>query len=367
MINSSNCTTPADGVCPPNSTLCPGSSCQEQGKSFNQILNQVLSIILPILLNLVILSMGCTTDIRKLWGHIRRPWAIIVGFLCQFGIMPFTAFILSKAFNVLPVQALVIIIMGCCPGGSFSNIVAYWLDGDMDLSISMTACSTSLAMGMMPLCLLIYTSGWTSGTSIQIPYKRLGLYTFDTITTPCLIIEPVGFCNMNKKKKPQISKYSVGSMVGLPLIIIATVMSCIVYKNSWSMSTSMWIIGIILPLLGYSLGFLMARILRQPWKRCRTIALETGVQNASLCGTITQLSFSREERMLVFAFPIIYSLSQIFFSLVAVGGMATPLISQHVPFHGENISFPSIKHSLINECLYLLIRNVKPPKVQRHV
>uniref|UniRef100_A0A8C9TSX4 Ileal sodium/bile acid cotransporter n=1 Tax=Scleropages formosus TaxID=113540 RepID=A0A8C9TSX4_SCLFO len=362
MINSSNCTTPADGVCPPNSTLCPGSSCQEQGKSFNQILNQVLSIILPILLNLVILSMGCTTDIRKLWGHIRRPWAIIVGFLCQFGIMPFTAFILSKAFNVLPVQALVIIIMGCCPGGSFSNIVAYWLDGDMDLSISMTACSTSLAMGMMPLCLLIYTSGWTSGTSIQIPYKRLA------IMLPLLLI-PVGAGIFIKYRWPMLAKkvIKVGSMVGLPLIIIATVMSCIVYKNSWSMSTSMWIIGIILPLLGYSLGFLMARILRQPWKRCRTIALETGVQNASLCGTITQLSFSREERMLVFAFPIIYSLSQIFFSLVAVGGMATPLISQHVPFHGENISFPSIKHSLINECLYLLIRNVKPPKVQRHV
>lgn len=92
-----------------------------------------MSIVLTVMLAMVMFAMGCTVDAKKLWGHIRRPWGIFIGFLCQFGIMPFTAFALSLAFNVLPVQAIVVIIMGCCPGGSSSNIICYWLDGDMDL------------------------------------------------------------------------------------------------------------------------------------------------------------------------------------------------------------------------------------------
>ncbi|MBN3326163.1 NTCP2 protein, partial [Atractosteus spatula] len=165
-MTSPNCSTHA--------TVCDGTSCLVPPSNFNEVLSLVLSTVLTIMLAMVMFAMGCTVEAKKLWGHIKRPWGIFVGFLCQFGIMPLTAFLLSLAFNVLPVQAVAILIMGCCPGGSGSNILAYWLDGDMDLSISMTACSSILAMGMMPLCLLIYTKMWTSSDTIQIPYDSIG-------------------------------------------------------------------------------------------------------------------------------------------------------------------------------------------------
>ncbi|KAF7642949.1 hypothetical protein LDENG_00247540 [Lucifuga dentata] len=120
-------------VCLPNATVCSGTNCLTHVSNINETLSSVLGIVLTVLLALVMFSMGCTVDAKKLWGHIRRPWGIFIGILCQFGIMPFTAFALSLAFRVLPVQAIVIIIMGCCPGGSASNIICYWLDGDMDL------------------------------------------------------------------------------------------------------------------------------------------------------------------------------------------------------------------------------------------
>lgn len=85
------------------------------------------------MLALVMFSMGCNVELQKFWAHIKRPWGIFVGFLCQFGIMPLTAFLLSLAFDVLPIQAVVVMIMGCCPGGTASNVIAYWVDGDMDL------------------------------------------------------------------------------------------------------------------------------------------------------------------------------------------------------------------------------------------
>lgn len=120
-------------ACGPEATVCSGADCLIPPGDFNAILSVVMSTVLTVLLAMVMFSMGCTVDANKLWGHIRRPWGIVIGFICQFGIMPFTAFALSLAFNVLPVQAIVIIIMGCCPGGSSSNIICFWLEGDMDL------------------------------------------------------------------------------------------------------------------------------------------------------------------------------------------------------------------------------------------
>lgn len=120
-------------TCSVNSTVCSGTSCLVPESNFNAILSTVLSIVLTVMLAMVMFSMGCTVEVHKLWAHIRRPWGIFIGFLCQFGIMPFAAFALSLAFQVLPIQAVVILIMGCCPGGSSSNVITYWLDGDMDL------------------------------------------------------------------------------------------------------------------------------------------------------------------------------------------------------------------------------------------
>ncbi|XP_029315121.1 ileal sodium/bile acid cotransporter [Cottoperca gobio] len=304
--------------CNPLATVCSGTNCLVPPSNFNDILSLVLSIVLTVMLAMVMFSMGCTVDSKKLWGHIRRPWGIFIGFLCQFGIMPFTAFALSLAFGVLPVQAIVIIIMGCCPGGSGSNIICYWLDGDMDLSISMTACSSILALGMMPLCLLIYTSTWTSENTIEIPYDSIG------ITLVALLI-PIAVGMYVKRRWPHVAKkiLKVGSFAGFALILIIAVVGGILYQSSWDIDPSLWIIGTIYPFIGFGLGFLLARVAGQPWNRCRTIALETGFQNSQLCSTIVQLSFTPAELEIMFAFPLIYSIFQLVVAVISVGGYQT--------------------------------------------
>ncbi|XP_059355923.1 ileal sodium/bile acid cotransporter-like [Carassius carassius] len=301
-------------VCPINATICTGTSCLVPYDPFNDILNVVMSTTLTIMLALVMFSMGCTVEARKLWKHIRRPWGIIIGFLCQFGIMPFTAFALSLIFNVLPIQAIVIIVMGCCPGGSSSNVFCYWLDGDMDLSISMTACSSILALGMMPLCLFIYTTVWTSGDAIQIPYDSIGITLVSLLVPVC-----IGMYTKHRWPKAAKKILKVGSVVGILLIIIIAVIGGVLYQSSWTIAPSLWIIGTIYPVIGFGLGFLLARFVGQPWNRCRTIALETGMQNSQLASTITQLSFSPAELELMFAFPLIYSIFQLVVAGIAIG------------------------------------------------
>uniref|UniRef100_A0A8D1DBT2 Ileal sodium/bile acid cotransporter n=1 Tax=Sus scrofa TaxID=9823 RepID=A0A8D1DBT2_PIG len=250
------------GVCLANATVCNGSSCVVPESNFNAILSTVLSTVLTSLLALVMFSMGCNVEIKKFLGHVKRPWGICIGFLCQFGIMPLTGFILSVAFDILPVQAVVVIIMGCCPGGTSSNILAYWVDGDMDLSISMTTCSTVLALGMMPLCLLIYTKLWVNSGMIVIPFDNIG------ISLVALIV-PVSIGIFVNHKWPRQAKIilKVGSITGALLIVLIAVIGGVLYQSAWIIEPKLWIIGTIFPLAGYSLGFFLARLAGQSWDR----------------------------------------------------------------------------------------------------
>ena len=59
----------------------------------------------------------------------------------------------------------------------------------------------------------------------------------------------------------------MGSVVGFILIIVLAVVGGVLYQSSWTISPSLWIIGAIYPVLGYSLGFFMARFVGQPWDR----------------------------------------------------------------------------------------------------
>nr|XP_004663456.1 ileal sodium/bile acid cotransporter [Jaculus jaculus] len=321
-------------ACSPNATVCEGASCVVPESNFNAILSLVLSTILTILLAMVMFSMGCNVEMGKFLGHIKRPWGILVGFLCQFGIMPLTGFLLSVAFGILPLQAVVVLIMGCCPGGTASNILAYWVDGDMDLSVSMTTCSTLLALGMMPLCLYIYTKMWVDSGTIVIPYDNIG-------TSLVALVVPVSVGMFVNHKWPAKAKIilKIGSIAGAILIVLIAVVGGILYQSAWTIEPKLWVIGTLFPIAGYLLGFFLARIAGQPWYRCRTVALETGMQNTQLCSTIVQLSFSPEELNLVFTFPLIYSIFQIIFAAILLGLYVT-----YKKCHGKNnADFPEAK------------------------
>ncbi|XP_077449072.1 ileal sodium/bile acid cotransporter-like [Stigmatopora argus] len=311
-------TTANLSTCMDDATICSGANCLLPIIDLNAELNLVISVVFTVTQAMIMFAMGCSVDAQKLWGHLKRPWGIVIGFLCQFGFMPFSAFALCFAFNVLPVHAIAINILGSCPGGTISNIICSFVDGDMDLSVSMTACSTILSMGMMPLCLLIYTSIWTSSDTIQIPYDTIGV-----TLVGCLLPIPVGM--FVKHRWPRYAKkiLKFGSITGFGFLVIVSVVGVILYQSSWIIDPSVWIIGTIYPFIGFGLGFLIAYFLGQPWYRCRTIAVETGIQNSLLCNTIVQLSFGPAELEAMFAFPIIYSIFQIVVSVLFVGGYQT--------------------------------------------
>ncbi|XP_004629320.1 solute carrier family 10 member 6 [Octodon degus] len=299
-----------------SSSACPADSSEEELPGMPEAhgsLGLVFTVGSAVMIAMVMFSLGCSVDIQKLWWHLRRPWGVAVGLVCQFGLMPLTAYLLAISFSLKPVQGIAVLIMGCCPGGTVSNIFTFWVDGDMDLSISMTTCSTVAALGMMPLCLYLYTWSWDLTHSLTIPYQNIG------ITLLCLTI-PVAFGIYVNYKWPKQSKIilKVGAIVGGLLLLVVTVAGVVLSKEFWNSDASFLTISFIFPLIGHISGFLLALLTRQSWQRCRTISLETGAQNIQMCITMLQLSFTAGDLVQMFNFPLAYGFFQLLDGLLII-------------------------------------------------
>ncbi|PNI41456.1 SLC10A6 isoform 1 [Pan troglodytes] len=304
-----------------SSSACPANSSEEElpvGLEVHGNLELVFTVVSTVMMGLLMFSLGCSVEIRKLWSLIRRPWGIAVGLLCQFGLMPFTAYLLAISFSLKPVQAIAVLIMGCCPGGTISNIFTFWVDGDMDLSISMTTCSTVAALGMMPLCIYLYTWSWSLQQNLTIPYQNIG------ITLVCLTI-PVAFGVCVNYRWPKQSKIilKIGAIVGGVLLLVVAVAGVVLAKGSWNSDITLLTISFIFPLIGHVTGFLLALFTHQSWQRCRTISLETGAQNIQMCITMLQLSFTAEHLVQMLSFPLAYGLFQLIDGFLIVAAYQT--------------------------------------------
>ncbi|XP_047712916.1 sodium-dependent organic anion transporter isoform X1 [Prionailurus viverrinus] len=292
-----------------SSSACPANSSEEElpvGLEVHGNLELVFTVVTAVMMGLLMFSLGCSVEFRKLWSHIRRPWGIAVGLLCQFGLMPLTAYLLAISFSLKPAQAVAVLVMGCCPGGTISNIFTFWVDGDMDLSITMTTCSTVAALGMMPLCLYLYTLSWNLEQNLTIPYQNIG------ITLVCLTI-PVAFGIYVNYRWPKQSKIilKIGAIVGGVLLLVVAVAGVVLAKGSWNSDITLLTISFIFPLIGHVTGFLLALLTHQSWQRCRTISLETGAQNIQMCVTMLQLSFTAKQLVQMLSFPLAYGLFQL--------------------------------------------------------
>ncbi|XP_021557992.1 solute carrier family 10 member 6 [Neomonachus schauinslandi] len=292
-----------------SSSACTANSSEGElpvGPEVHGNLELVFTVVSAVMMGLLMFSLGCSVEFRKLWAHIRRPWGIAVGLLCQFGLMPLTAYLLAISFSLKPVQAIAVLIMGCCPGGTISNIFTFWVEGDMDLSITMTTCSTVAALGMMPLCLYLYTSSWNLEQNLTIPYQNIG------ITLVCLTI-PVAFGIYVNYRWPKQSKIilKIGAIVGGVLLLVVAVAGVVLAKGSWNSDITLLTISFIFPLIGHVTGFLLALLTHQSWQRCRTISLETGAQNIQMCVTMLQLSFTTKQLVQMLSFPLAYGLFQL--------------------------------------------------------
>ncbi|WP_462331837.1 bile acid:sodium symporter family protein, partial [Schwartzia sp. (in: firmicutes)] len=135
------------------------------------ILVSVLAVVYPpsltwvgpwvsIMLGIVMFGMGMTLKFEDFRMLAKRPWEVGIGALAQFTIMPAAAWVLVKAFNLPPELAIGVVLVGTCPGGTASNVIAYLAKGDVALSVAMTMTTTLLAPIVTPFVTWFLAGAW---------------------------------------------------------------------------------------------------------------------------------------------------------------------------------------------------------------
>ena len=260
--------------------------------------------LLGIMMMVIMLGMGASLTFKDFRIAFRKPQGILVGLVCQYGIMPFLGYALAVALGLPPALAIGLILMGCMPGGTTSNIFTYFSKGALALSIMMTVCSTVVAVFTVPLLLEFYSQMKGLPSEYAVPAGNVA-QVLVVLIVPTLIGIALRKWNPNVGATIELLGGALGIFVILFLIVTW------VPRNHMLLSTTPWevyVAAIGLGVVGMVLGYLLSKGLRQDDRRSRTIALETGIQNGPLAVLIVLLTFSGEMQQQVLLIPVLYSL-----------------------------------------------------------
>ncbi|MFY0538138.1 bile acid:sodium symporter [Nannocystis pusilla] len=259
--------------------------------------------LLALLLVVLMMGMGASLTVADFRAVLKTPRGPLIGLASQYGWMPLIAFALARALGLPNDQAISLIIVGCTPGGTTSNLFTYYARADVALSISMTALSTIVAVVVMPLLLLVYASSFTDA-ALKVPYGNI-------TTTLAVMLVPLALGMVIRARWARAAAVleKVGSLSGIGVLALLIVTG--LWHNGALLAQTtpaMYAAAIGLGVIGFGLGYLLAALLKVPRAGRRAIAFETGIQNSPLALGIILASFpaALHERMLWL--PLLYAL-----------------------------------------------------------
>ena len=236
------------------------------------------------LLGVIMFCMGMTLKTDDFRVVFRRPKDVLIGCLAQFTVMPLLAFALTKIFSLDAALAIGVILVGCCPGGTASNVITYLAKGDLALSVGMTATSTLLAPVLTPLLVWLL-----AGEKVQVDV--LGML----LSILWVVILPIGLGLLVKRFAPRVSEKAVAYLPALSTLTISTIVFIVIAANAEKLLSSGLIVILVVilhNLCGLGVGYLIGVALRLSPAKRRAISIEVGMQNSGLASSLANLHFA---------------------------------------------------------------------------
>lgn len=260
-----------------------------------QLLHPIDKALLAVMILIIMFGMGASLTTADFKGVLKRPRLILIGFLSQFGFMPLIALTISLGLNLSPAAAIAMIMVGCLPGGTTSNLFSYFARGQVALSISMTTASTLLALVMTPILLQVYTRPFALRISEQLGSDTAFVMpTKDVVLSLVVVLVPVAgglLLRRISRGWAKVAEDTAGFMGMIVIIyLIATSMArhhALILSTPWPIYAA----TIALGLIGFLFGYYVSRLLGAYPIQQRAISLETGIQNTPIAFTIILLSF----------------------------------------------------------------------------
>lgn len=231
------------------------------------------NLIVP-LIQVIMFGMGTQLSLKDFAGVLKKPRGVLVGMLCQFSIMPIVGISLALAFNFPAEIAAGVVLIGSCPGGVASNVMAFIAEADLALSITLTAVATMVSPFITPLLMKML-----AGQFVPIDALGMMLSILNMIILP-IVLGLLFNRYLHGKAKWLDDIMPVVSMVGIAVII--AIITAAGRDSLISIGMLLILAAVIHNATGYFLGYWGGRLLGMDEKACRTIALEVGMQNGGM-------------------------------------------------------------------------------------
>ena len=277
---------------------------------------EIVTTIAPVALALIMLGLGASLTVRDFTRVLQNPKDFFVGLVCQLVVLPIIAYLLIIILRTPIELALGVMLIAAAPGGVTSNVLTKFADGDVALSISLTAITSLISIVSVPYVVFLSIELFNI-TYVKKEVSMLGisLKMFFVVTVPVLIgmiIRKISddFILRNMKI---IQRISIGLFV---LVFIA------IYIEEWD-SIVMFItkagtISFILNITMMIIGFYVAKFFATGVAQRRCISLECGLQNGTLAVFVGTQLFGKNMTYMVptAAYALIMMLTSVIFVLI---------------------------------------------------
>lgn len=248
------------------------------------LFSSIKPIVINPLLGIIMFGMGMVLKVEDLKIVFSRPKDVIIGCVAQFTIMPLLAVMLSWVFNLDEALTVGVVLVGCCPGGTASNVITYLAKGDLVLSVGMTATSTVLAPLVTPLLVWLLV-----GKSIDVDVAGM----LQSILW--VVILPIVAGVIVKRLWPKFTERTIDILPAVSSLAIAFIVLIIISANAQKLLMGGMVIILVVVchnLCGLALGWLIGSILHLSAPKRKAISIEVGMQNSGLASSLATLHFA---------------------------------------------------------------------------
>ncbi|MBT2582846.1 bile acid:sodium symporter family protein [Planococcus sp. ISL-109] len=239
---------------------------------------------ITILLGVVMFGMGLTLKPVDFKIIAKSPLPVVIGVAAQFLVMPFAAFAIAYLLKLPPELAAGLVLLGCVPGGTASNVMVYLAKGNLALSVAMTSLSTLMAPIMTPLLLLLLAGQW-------LPVNPVSMF----LSIIQVIIIPIVLGILVQRIFPKVVARSISVVPLISVGAILIIVSAVTAANAQNVISSGFIVFLAVFLhnsFGLVLGYLTAMAMGLNETDRRAISLEVGMQNSGLGVALATAHFS---------------------------------------------------------------------------
>ncbi len=236
------------------------------------------------LLGLIMFGMGLTLKTEDFREVARRPLRVLIGVLAQFLIMPGVAWLLCQVLRLPPEVAVGVILVGCCPGGTASNVMTWFARGDLALSVAITAVTTLLAPLVTPALIWLLASAW-----LPVQFGALFMSILQVVLLP-IALGLIAQRLLGVRVRHLVEVLPLVSVVSIVIIVAA-----VVAASQAKIAESGLLIMAVVVLhngLGLALGYLAGKLFGMPLAQRKTLAIEVGMQNSGLGAALASAHFS---------------------------------------------------------------------------